>query len=160
MMRKHFESAPLLGTTPISEVKIPTKSRDELAPVLMGLQHIYLTPELSRQVFAILERKILRGKRDTGRPGMGLWEIFVLATVRNCLNTNYDRLHDQANYHRLIRGIMGVDTPFREGKLYSLTSIKDNVSLLDEQTLIEINELIVDAGHRVLKKKKGPSPRR
>ena len=68
----------------------------------MGLQHIYLTPELNRQVFEILERKILRGKRHTGPPGMGLWEIFVLATIRNCLNTNYDRLHDQANYHRLI----------------------------------------------------------
>ena len=51
---------------------------------------------------------------------------------------------------------MGGDTPFREGKLYALTSIKDNVSLLDEQNLIEINELIVDAGHRVLKKRGDP----
>lgn len=154
-MRKHFDQDPFLGTKPISEVRIPTKSRDELAPVLMGLQHIFTTPELNRQVFEILEGKILVGKNNTGRPGMGLWEIFVLATVRNCLNANYDRLHDQANYHSLIRGIMGVDTPFREGKEYSLSSIKDNVSLLDEQTLIEINELIVGAGHRLLKKKDG-----
>ena len=91
-MRKHFDQEPFLGTKPISEVRIPTKSRDELAPVLMGLQHIFTTPELNRQVFEILEGKILVGKNNTGRPGMGLWEIFVLATVRNCLNANYDRL--------------------------------------------------------------------
>ena len=156
-MRKHFEPAPLLGTTPIAAVKLPTRTRDELPPVLLAIQHIFVTPELNQRVFELLERKLLQGKQKTGRPGMDWWEIFVLATVRQCLNTNYDRLHDPANYHALIRGIRGVDSPFREGKMYALSTIEDNVSLLDEQTLNQINALVVEAGHRIVKKKRRPS---
>ena len=54
--------------------------------------------------------------------------------------------------HKLIRQIMGVETLFGEGRRYSYQSIKDNVSLLDEETLEEINEIVVSSGHQLLKK--------
>ena len=37
-MRKRFDAQIGLGQIPIEKVSIPTKSRDELPPVLAGLQ--------------------------------------------------------------------------------------------------------------------------
>jgi hypothetical protein len=86
---------------------------------------------------------------------MDIWEILVLATVRMTLNTNYDRLHDMANFHKLLRKIMGVENKFSEGKSYGLQTLKDNVSLLDEETINKINTLVVETAQQfVLKKKK------
>lgn len=151
-MRKEYERQRSLGSIPISEVKIPVKSRDELPPILMGLQHIFVTPDLKEQVFEIVKSKVMKGKKKTGRYGMGLWEIFVLSVVRLGLDANYDRLEDFANYHKLIRQIMGVDTTFGEGRIYSYQSLKDNVSLLDEETLKKIDEIVVSRGQQLLKK--------
>jgi 5-methylcytosine-specific restriction endonuclease McrBC GTP-binding regulatory subunit McrB len=61
----------------------------------------------------------------------------------------YDRLEDFANHHKLIRQILGVEMAFGEGKRYSMQSIKDNVSLLDEETINKINEVVVRAGEEV-----------
>jgi hypothetical protein len=58
-----------LGRTPIERVVLPVRSRDELPPVLAGLQWIFQTPELNRQVFDLLEEKVVGGKKATGRPG-------------------------------------------------------------------------------------------
>lgn len=154
-MRKRFEQQLNLCLEPIAEVPIPLKSRHELAPVMAALQYIFVTPDLNRRVFEILENKICSGKQSTGRPGMDLWEILVLGVVRLALDSDYDRLHDLANHHRLIRGILGVRSLGYgvEGKEYKYQTIRDNVTLLDEQTLIQINALVVEAGHRVVKKK-------
>ena len=42
-----------LGGTPIEKIKINLKSRDDIPPLLLGLQHIYTTIELRNKVFAI-----------------------------------------------------------------------------------------------------------
>lgn len=153
-MRKRFEQNPELGTEPIGEIVIPLKTRHELPPVLAGLQHIFNTPQCNEAVFSILEEKVLADKRATGRNGMDLWEILVLAVVRLCVDANYDELHHMANYDGLLRGILGVaTTDFSQGKVYGLSTIKDNVRLLDEDTIERINLVVVAAGHRVVKKK-------
>ncbi|GJQ24517.1 hypothetical protein BIY37_00755 [Candidatus Brocadia sapporoensis] len=79
-MRKRFEQQRKLGVISISEVKLPLKSRDELPPILRALQHIYITPELNEEVFRILEGKVLKGKKKTGRYGMELWQILGVET--------------------------------------------------------------------------------
>src|SRR5665647_3274574 len=107
-MRQRFEQQMNLRTVAISNVRFPLKSRDELPPVLKALQYIFITPDLNEKVFSLLEEKIVSGKKKTGRPGMDLWHILVLAVVRHTLSTNWDRLEDMANYHELIRGVMGV----------------------------------------------------
>ena len=66
-MRHRFQQQTTLGITPISEVKFPLRSRDEVPPVLMGLQHIFITPELNEKIFALLEKKIVGSKKKTGR---------------------------------------------------------------------------------------------
>ena len=101
-----------------------------------------------------MEGKILSNKKKTGRPGMNLWQIFVLAQVRLCLNLTYDELHDLANFHTMIRQLMGVETGFGYEKVeFEYQNILDNVSLLDDATVRELNDVIVDFGHSVLKKK-------
>ena len=72
-----------LGEIPISKIKIDLKSRDDIPPLLLGLQYLSTTPELRNKVFKILEQKI---KPDTdknnGRPGMELWKILVFGVLR------------------------------------------------------------------------------
>ena len=150
-MRKRFEVQYELGCTPIEDIKIPKKSRDELPPVLRALQHIYVTPSLNKAVFDILESKIVIS--PMGRPGLSLWEILVLGTVRLTLDTNYDRLEHISNFDILVRDLLGVSTFGSCGKRYPLQTLKDNVSLLTDEMLTEINELVAKEGHHLLKKK-------
>ena len=43
-----------LGQVNISEIELDLSSRDEIPRLLMGLQHIYCTPEVREEVFQIL----------------------------------------------------------------------------------------------------------
>jgi len=155
-MRQRFEQQMNLRTVAISDVKFPLKSRDELPPVLMALQYIFITPELNEKVFALLEKKICSGKKKTGRKGMDLWHILVLAVVRHACGTNWDTLETWSNHHELVRRVMGVHaSAFIEDEKIEFTyqSIIDNVTLIDEALLYEINQLVTDAGHKLVKKK-------
>jgi hypothetical protein len=152
-MRKRFEQQYSIDLIPISEVKIKENKRDELPPILQALQYIFVTPESNQAVFNIMEDAILKDKKKTGRTGMDLWHILVLGVVRMGLDINFDRLHDLSNHHKLIRKIMGVEPEFGTGKEFAFTTIRENVGLLDESTIEKINEIVVKAGHLLLKKK-------
>ena len=155
-MRQRFEQQMNLRTVAIADVKFPLKSRDELPPILMALQYIFITPSLNEKVFDLLEKKICSGKKKTGRKGMDLWHILVLAVVRNACGTNWDTLETWSNHHELVRRVMGVHASafIEDEKIeFHYQSILDNVSLIDEVLLQQINLLVVDAGHRLVKKK-------
>lgn len=155
-MRKYFQQQLEFGITPIHEVKLDFKSRHSLVPILRGLQYVFETPTINAEVFKILDKKIVGDKKNTGRPGMDLWAILVLGTVKLNLNIDYDMLHDLTNDHNSLRGILGIQrSDFRAGQKYSLQTIKDNVRLLDEETIYEIVEIIVKGGHELIKKKEG-----
>ena len=156
-MRQRFEPAPDLNRTPIENVIIPLKSRDELPPILAGLQWIWMHPTLKAEIFAVLEEKILAGKQATGRPGMDLWQILVLGVVRLGLNANYDRLEHIANFDTLLRQILGVsDTPWGEQSVvFNHQTLRDNVALVDEALLARINAKVAAAGREVFAKKEG-----
>lgn len=74
-MRKRFEAQIKIGSTPISEVKITTKSRDEMPPLMRALKEIYINAELSQEIYSIIEDKICKGKKKTGRNGEPLEHI-------------------------------------------------------------------------------------
>lgn len=153
-MRKKFEQQLNLGVIPIGAVKINLKTRHQLAPILLGLQYLFKDENLSEQAFEIVSDKVLSGKKATGRLGMSLWEILVLATVRLSLGIDYDFLLDHANEHQTLRGMLGVGrSDFTQEKEYKYQTVVDNVSLLDEQTIKKINALVVQAGHQIIKKK-------
>jgi len=154
-MRKRFEQQFVLGRLPIEETEIPTQKRSGALPALCAaLKEIFTVPEWNEKIFTVLEAKIVSGKKKTGRPGMDLWQIFVLSQVRLCQNISYDEVCHLANYDSLIRQIMGVESGFGYEKYeFSYQNIIDNVSLLDDETVRELNGIIVEFGHGVFKKK-------
>ena len=150
-----------LGTIPIGETKITTQKLSGPYPALCAaLKEIFITPEWNEKVFAILESQIMSGKKRTGRLGMDLWQIFVLSQVRLLKNHSYEDLHDLANNHTLIRQIMGIERGFGyERRELRYQNIIDNVSLLDDDTVRELNQVIVEFGHEVFKKKEAEALR-
>lgn len=157
-MRKRFEQQTTIGILPVADVKVNTKSRDELPPVLVALQHIFVTPELNEKIFILLEEKICTGKKKTGRQGMDLWHILVLAIVRHTLNTNWDRMEYLSNNDKTLRKIMGVHVEkFGIEELeFAYQTLVDNVSLIDEDMLYKINQTVVEHGQQLFKKKDEP----
>jgi len=158
-MRKRFEVQLALGQTPIERVCLPLRSRDELPPILAGLQWIYQTPEINEPIFALLEAKVVGDKQATGRPGLDLWHILVLGVVRLGLDCDYDRLEDLANHHSLLRQILGLSPLLAAGaKPFHYKTLSQNVCLVDEALLQQINALVAKAGRAVFKKKENAPP--
>ncbi len=142
-----------IGEVDIAQIKFNAKSRDDIPQVLKGLQYIYINMPIREEIFSLLEKYITaKINKNNGRPGMDLWKVFVMGVLRLDLNWDYDRLHDQVNHHSLIRQMLGHGAFDREGN-YQLQTIKDNVSLLTPELLDEINQVVVKAGHVLLKKK-------
>lgn len=159
-MRNRFDQQLGLGTVAIEDVQISTKSRDAMPALLKALQSLYKDQTLNSKICGIMEKKLCKGKKATGRKGMSLWELFVMAQTRLCLNIGYDRLHYLANHDGLMRQIMGVEpTDFSSGKEYEYQNIYDNVGLLDDETVKQINAVIVEFGHGVFKKKEAEALR-
>ena len=156
-MRYHYQAEPDLQITPIEKIRLPLRSRDELPPILAGLQWLWMHPTLRAEILALLEAAVLAGKQATGRTGMDLWQILVLGVVRLGLDADWDRLEHIANYDALVRQMLGVPaTPWgQEAKVFGHQTLRDNVALLDEVVLREINARIAAAGREVFAKKGG-----
>ena len=152
-MRKVISPELQSNEEQISEIQFDAKSRDDIPQLLMGLQYIYVTNDARDKVFKILETMCEKVDVKNGRPGMYLWRIFVLGTLRLNLNWDYDRLHEMANNHKTIRQILGHGIP-DDGYIYRLQTIKDNVRFLNSEILDEINQVLVKTGHTICKKKR------
>lgn len=144
-----------LGELNVAAIRISPKSRDDIPKLLKGLQYIYTTRSVRDSIFQLLETHISpETDKNNGRPGMELWRIFVMGVIRLGLNCDYDRLHELVNQHRTIRQMLGhSDLYGEEEQLYQLQTIKDNVRLLTPELLDEINQIVVKAGHTLVKKK-------
>ncbi|MBI2479296.1 MAG: ISNCY family transposase, partial [Planctomycetia bacterium] len=86
-----------LGCTAISQVTLNTNCRDRMIPILRGLQHLYSQPKLRQQALDLVEQDVV-GDADAnrGRPGLTLWQVLVLASVRRGCDCTYDHLQDLA----------------------------------------------------------------
>ncbi|MCP4935079.1 MAG: ISNCY family transposase [bacterium] len=155
-MRHILNPQRQLGETDIGAIQFDPYSRDDIPQILKGLQYIYTNSAICEEVFNHLARIIPEGiDAGNGRPGMALWDIFVLGTLRLNLNCDYDRLMELANEHRTLREMLGhalVD----ENDQYRLQTIKDNVSLLTQEVLDDINQIVVRGGHALLGKADEP----
>jgi len=158
-MRAILDGQIQLGRIPIADIPFDPKSRDEIPQLLKGLQYIYCTPEIRKKVFKVL-KKIVPSGTDTrnGRPGMELWKILVLGTVRLNCNWDYDKLKNIADNHRSIRLMMEIGT-YEDTVTFNLQTLKDNVGLLTPEILDEINRIVVASGHELVKKKRKGSKR-
>lgn len=157
-MRQVIDPQLQFGEQDIAAIELDFKSRDDIPRILRGLQYIYTTPEVREQVFAILaevlpERVDGEGKvsADTGRPGMEQWKILVLGTLRLGLNADYDRVQELANQHGTIRQMLG-HGDWADERQYSLQALRENLRLFTPEILERINQVVVRAGHRLVKK--------
>ena len=155
-MRKRFEQQPFLDYIAIKDIDFDQpRNRSRLAQLYRTLQEIFITPEYNEKIFKILEKKIINGKKKTGREGMELWIIFILAQTRLCLDLDYDGLLHMANYDYLLRQLMGIETVFCDGaRKFKYQTMVDNVGLLDDDILKEINDVIISFDDTVFKKKR------
>lgn len=155
-MRNRFTQQLTIGILPIEKTEISLKLKDSLTELLAALLEIYKTSEYNNKIFSILEDYLLKGKKKTGRTGMTLWQLFVLAQVRLCENIGYAKLHALANNHLTLRSLLGMGADhggFTKIEL-EYQNIYDNVSLLSDDLLKEINQVVVDFGHKEVFKKK------
>ena len=142
-----------IGEVAISQIKFDPKSRDDIPKILKGLQYLYRDPSLRAAIFQLLENEIApKVSKQNGRPGMTLWKIFVCGVLRLDLNVDYDRLHELVSQHGTIREMLGHGAYDRES--YHFQTLKDNVGLLTPELLDKINQVVVSAGHVLVKKKK------
>ena len=145
---------PSFGVLPIEQVKFDIRCRDEITKTLRGLQAIYMDKGCREKIFVILEKMIPEEtSKKTGRKGMTLWTIFVLGMLRLSCNWNYDRLKNNYDNHQLIRQMCGIDLFCDSWKVTSLQTIHDNISLFTEEIANEISSIVVEYGHKFLKKK-------
>ena len=97
-----------LGEIDIANIRLDPRSRDDIPQLLRGLQYLYTDKKLRAEIFEILAK--LTPKTVTpelGRPGMALWKIFVMGSLRLNLNCDYDRLQELVNNHKTIRQMLG-----------------------------------------------------
>jgi len=153
-MRKAIEQQTQFGEVDIPSIQFNMKSRDDIVQILLGLQYLYRDQTCREEIFSLLDQLIpAQISREHGRPGMHLWKILVLGTLRLNLNCDYDRIHDLANNHMKIRQMLGHGS-FENQPDYGLQTIKDNVSLFTPEILDQINQVVVKAGHQLVKKKR------
>jgi hypothetical protein len=142
----------------IANIEFDLQSRDEIPKLLMGLQYIYSTPSIREQVSEVLKQIVPKQSQETGRPGMDLWKILVLGTLRLNCNWDYDKVLEMANNHSKLREMLGHSKTDFESQ-YALQTIRDNIVLLTPAILDEINQIVVKAGHSLISPNKDPELR-
>lgn len=153
-MRHIVNPQSLLGQVDIASITFDSRSRDEMPQLLRGLQYIYCNPELRTQVFEILNELVPKNiNKKTGRPGMELWKIFVMGTIRLSCGWDYDKLKDTVDNHFMVRQMLGHPDVY-DRYAYPLQTIEDNISLFTPEILNRINGVVVKAGQSLEGKKK------
>ncbi len=149
-MRKPTSKQNRFDCTPVVEVKLNLNCRDEIIPVLRGLQHIYANPILRNKILNLVAETVNQETRkDCGREGLDYWQILVLASVRLGCNLDYDKLQDLSEQHHALRHIMGIGD-WDEVTNLSWRRIRDNICLLKPETIEQISHLVVQAGHELV----------
>lgn len=149
MVRQPYQSQHRFDCSPVAQVQLNLECRDEVIPVLAGLQHLYTDSKLRNKVVKLVGQDLNKeSRRDIGRPGMDDWQVVVLAAVRLGCNYDYDKLQDQVENHRALRGIMGIGE-WQEGEGFGHRRIRDTLCQLDPDTLAKLNEAIVTAGQEL-----------
>ena len=152
-MRKTFDRQRRLDCPSVTNVSLNLHCRNETIPILRGLQHIYSTPKVRDVILGAIARDV-NGKSSAkhGRPGLSYWEILVLAGARLGCGYDYDQLQDLAENHRALRQLMGIgdwESAEKDKKRFDWRRIESNLNLLRPETIEQINQAIIQEGHRL-----------
>ena len=151
-MREAFKVQPTFDCPTPDQVLLNLQCRDEIVPILRGLQHLYRDAKVRGSILALVGKDVNRNSnKKLGRKGLAYWEITVLGAVRLGCNLDYDKLQNLAEEHRTLRLMMGIGTwsDVREKK-FDWRTLRDNLCLLRPETLQKINEAVVAVGHQLV----------
>jgi transposase, IS5 family len=149
-VRKHYDRQRRFDCTPIARLVLNYECRDEMIPILAGLQELYTCHALRHKlVMLVVEDINADTQRDVGRPGLDDWQIVVLAAVRLGCNYDYDKLQDQAENHRALQTILGVGDWQEATTDFSARRIRDTLCQLEPATIAAINCAIVRHGQEL-----------
>lgn len=141
-MRKAYSNQLRFDCLPIEQIPLNLECRDEIVPVLAGLQHLHAQKEVLEAATQLIAEDVNETTRDDiGREGLSYWQILVLGVIRLGCNLNYDKLQDLCENHRALRGILGVGD--WDQTSFTWRRIRDTLYLLKPSTLEKINQLIV-----------------
>ena len=147
-MRKAYSNQLRMDCVAIEQIALNFESRDEIVPVLAGLQHLYCQIALRDQVTQLVAADVnCQTRDDIGREGLSYWQILVLGVVRLGCNLDYDKLQDLCENHRSLRAMLGVGD--WDQTSFGWRRIRDTLCLLKAKTLEQINELIVSHGQQL-----------
>ena len=148
-MRKPLSLQRRLDCPVISNVSLNLNCRDEMIPVLWGLQHLYQQAAVRDDILQLVRQDVNQHTRsDRGRQGLDYWHIIVLASVRLGCDLDYDNLQDLAEQHRALRQIMGIGD-WQEQIDFNWRRIQDNVCLLKPTTIEAISHRIIEEAYRL-----------
>jgi IS5 family transposase len=148
-MRQSYERQHRFDSTPIADLALNWECRDEMIPILAGLQHVYTCGPLRNKVVKLVAEDINQdSRRDVGRPGFDDWQVVVLAAVRLGCNYDYDKLQDQAENHRALRIMLGLGE-WDDSVSFSSRRIRDTLCAIQPATIAEINHAIVSHGQEL-----------
>jgi IS5 family transposase len=152
-MRKTFDRQRRLDCPSVGNVSLKLHCRNETIPLLRALQHLYRTPKVRDSILAAMARDVNgRSSAQRGRPGLSYWEILVLAAARLGCGCNYDQLQDLAENHRALRQVMGIgdwESVETGPRRFDWRRIESNINLLRPETIMQINQAIIQEGHRL-----------
>jgi IS5 family transposase len=148
-MRKPFSSQTRFDCQSVLEVQLNLNCRDEIIPVLYGLQHVYSQSQLRDEILDLVAQDVNeQSRKDCGREGLDYWHITVLAAARLGCNLDYDKLQDLAEQHRALRHIMGIGD-WQDNVDFNWRRIRDNICLLKPGTVEAISHCIVAEAYRL-----------
>ena len=148
-MRKHYDRQRRFDATPIGELMLNSNCRDEMIPILAGLQYVYSTASLRNKVVKLVAADINENtRRDIGRRGLDDWQIVVLAGVRLGCDDDYDKMQDLAENHRALRTMLGLGD-WENGPSFDWRRIRDTLCRLKPSTIEAINQAIVGHGQEL-----------
>ena len=132
----------------VEDMWVNPRSRDDIPKLLGCLRQLYLDVDLREGVFRLLEDR-LGGSGTGGSPELSLWTLLVLGMLKRRLGCGFDRLHEHANTHVVLRQLLGYGEFDRTE--YSHDRILRDVSLLDEDTLRAIRDLAGQSGMQLFR---------
>ncbi len=149
-MRKAYFTQLQFDSVAISDVQLNLNCRDEIIPILRGLQEVYKQPELRDEILQLIASDVNAESRDdVGREGFDYWQILVMTIVRHGCNHDYDKLQDLCEQHCTLRHMLSIGDWNNKTSFHHLR-IHDNLTLVMPATIEKINHLIVAYGHELV----------
>jgi len=148
-MRKAYSTQLQLDSVAISDVQLNLNCRDEIIPILRGLQDVYKQPKLRDEILQLIANDVNAETRDdVGCEGFDYWQILVMTIVRHGCNYDYDKLHDLCEQHCTLRHMLGIGD-WNKKTSFHWRRIQDNLTLVKSSTIEKISHLIVARGHEL-----------